>query len=438
MNRLSHRIVASRSLLIAPALLAASLAHARTYDVTTTVDLPDDGAGVVACHTTAGGCSLRAAIMKSNQSGEANIINVPAGTYMLTIPPGGSDDETVGDLNITASVTIIGKGMGRTIIDGNTIDRVVDISSGQFVSFTGVTIRNGSRRGGGGGIRNAGLLTLDHCAIEDNFVSTDGTNGDGGGIYTSGSLDVFDSVIRSNEAQGAGSGGGISAAGSVNIRRSTIADNRAGDGGGIHVAPSSAFVYLSNSTVSGNAAANNGGGINSVGAGSNIVALYSSSVIGNDASHDDDQFGQGGGICAIRTDSSRFLVTNTLIGNNTINQRNAFNDCAGTIEAYGFNLFSLAVIPNCIIGGNGSDAWGGIFLPSIGPLQDNGGPTPTHALLENSEAINATTSQGCVDENGNPLDTDQRGAPRISGFRCDVGAFEYGSVVDLIFKDGYD
>ena len=82
------------------------------------------------------------------------------------------------------------------------------------------------------------------------------------------------------------------------------------------------------------------------------------------------------------------------------------------------------------------------FVDTIGPLQDNGGPTPTHALLTNSEAIdNTIDSLGCVDETGSQLATEQRGAPRVAGARCDVGAFEYDAVVpvpDRLFEDGFE
>ena len=53
--------------------------------------------------------------------------------------------------------------------------------------------------------------------------------------------------------------------------------------------------------------------------------------------------------------------------------------------------------------------------PRLGPLQDNGGPTPTHALLLGSPAIDA--SSAC------PA-TDQRGVTRPQGAGCDIGAFE--------------
>ena len=64
-------------------------------------------------------------------------------------------------------------------------------------------------------------------------------------------------------------------------------------------------------------------------------------------------------------------------------------------------------------------------------LQDNGGPTPTHALLPGSPAIGAIPTADCTwDDDGDPLTsegpllTDQRGIARPQGSACDIGAFE--------------
>jgi len=65
--------------------------------------------------------------------------------------------------------------------------------------------------------------------------------------------------------------------------------------------------------------------------------------------------------------------------------------------------------------------------PKLGPLQNNGGPTQTQALLPGSLAIDAGNPNGCTDGSGRLLKTDQRGAPRPdpedSG-GCDMGAYE--------------
>jgi hypothetical protein len=68
--------------------------------------------------------------------------------------------------------------------------------------------------------------------------------------------------------------------------------------------------------------------------------------------------------------------------------------------------------------------------PLLGPLQNNGGPTQTHALLARSPAIDAGNPSGCRDQFGAALTTDQRGFPRFvdgnndGAVRCDIGAFE--------------
>lgn len=62
------------------------------------------------------------------------------------------------------------------------------------------------------------------------------------------------------------------------------------------------------------------------------------------------------------------------------------------------------------------------------PLQNNGGPTQTQALLTGSPAIDAGNPNGCTDGNGNLIKVDQRGAPRPDkedlGIGCDMGAYE--------------
>jgi len=411
------------------AMLFARTAQADTFEVDTTADLPDDGLGATACHTSAGTCSLRAAVMKSNQIGGSNIIHVPDGIYLLTIPWNGLDEDYMGDLNIYQSLTITGQGAGRTIIDANQIDRAFNIESGGVVVLSDVTIRNGGSEIFGGGIYIEGMLTITHSVIEGNHANW------GGGIYVIGSLTLVGSIIRSNSALSGG--GGISSAGSATVRDSTLYGNGASFGGGIDVEGEfSPFLYVVDSTISGNYANADGGGIFS-----NFdtrTFIYNTTVVGNDADHDHDENGGiGGGVYARA--SSRFMVVNALIAGNSVGNTPIADNCNGALEAYGMNL--LDEREGCTTTTSDSNL-GFISLNTIGPLQDNGGPTPTHALLTNSEAIdNTIDSLGCVDETGSQLTTDQRGAPRVAGARCDVGAFEYGATVpvdDRIFEDGFE
>lgn len=416
-----------RVVLLGLAVLCVRFAQADTFEVDTTADLPDDGLGATTCHTSAGTCSLRAAIMKSNQLGGSNIIHVPDGIYLLTIPPSGLDEDGIGDLNITASVAITGQGAGRTIIDANQIDRAFNIDRDQLVALSDIAIRNGHWTHGAG-ILNSGVLTITHSVIEGNSANF------GGGIYNtdSGVLTVVGSILRLNHANL--SGGGMSVLGSTVIRDSSLYGNDASSGGGIDVEGGlGSFLYVVNSTISGNYANTDGGGIfSTLDAG---TFIYNTTVVGNDADHDHDENGGiGGGVYASAT--SRFVVVNALIAGNSVGNTPIADNCNGALEAYGMNL--LDEREGCTTTTSDSNL-GFVSLSTIGPLQDNGGPTPTHALLTNSEAIDSTIDGlGCVDETGAQLTTEQRGAPRVAGARCDVGAFEFGSILDDIFADGFE
>ncbi|MGH2686514.1 MAG: choice-of-anchor Q domain-containing protein, partial [Actinomycetota bacterium] len=61
--------------------------------------------------------------------------------------------------------------------------------------------------------------------------------------------------------------------------------------------------------------------------------------------------------------------------------------------------------------------------PKLGPLADNGGPTPTHALLAGSTAIDAGGSDAAP--------TDQRGVPRAAP---DIGAYELALCQDVVIN----
>jgi uncharacterized repeat protein (TIGR01451 family) len=61
--------------------------------------------------------------------------------------------------------------------------------------------------------------------------------------------------------------------------------------------------------------------------------------------------------------------------------------------------------------------------PRLGPLDDNGGDTRTHALQPGSPAIDEGS---CTDISGEPITSDQRGVARPQGAGCDVGAYELG------------
>lgn len=422
-----------RSILLAAAfaalscLLPARGAHAVvTYLVDSSTDRIDDDTADGICHTSEGTCTLRAAIMQGNHLDVPAIrIEVPAGTYTITIPRGGAafDADDTGDFNLAPfngnqTVYIHGAGAADTIIDGHHTERVFFVADGAHATIAGVTIRNGLTLSGAG-ILNFGALTLADSVVENN------EGADGGGIRSLGTLTVLRSTIRSNIAT---RGGGLFLSGTSTLRGSTVHSNGAGDGGGLY--STSPLLYLVNSTVSTNYANTNGGGIYSSG----TTNLYNTSVVNNDADHDrDENGGIGGGVYVA---SGTFGISNTLIVQNTVLDAPIDDDCNGFLVAFGWNLFGET--DGCAFGGMGAASVGLVSASTIGPLQDNGGPAWTHALLAGSQAIDTVfSSDGCYDENLAPLSIDQRGGLRPAGARCDVGAYEYDAILDVLFQDGF-
>jgi hypothetical protein len=100
---------------------------------------------------------------------------------------------------------------------------------------------------------------------------------------------------------------------------------------------------------------------------------------------------------------------------NTILASNNGAACNGQLNSEGYNV--IAAIPgDCVLGGDATGNVTGVD-PLLGNLQDNGGPTATHALLDGSPALEAANTSACSS-------ADQRGAARPQGANCDVGAYE--------------
>jgi uncharacterized repeat protein (TIGR01451 family) len=268
------------------------------------------------------------------------------------------------------------------------------------------TIRGHTYGEGGSGIGLNGTATISNSVISDNIASWAG-----GGIRCDGNLVVIRSTICGNTT---GSyGGGIYANRGLQIADSTVCSNTASLGGGIYVG---AATSLTNATVSGNSANEHGGGI-AVGGG--LVHINNVTFTGNRADADSDGSGDAGGIYV--TPGYAVYAANSIIaGNFDSSSGTQYADCSGTLlSSQGHNL--IQDTSGCFIGGVTTGNLAGVN-PLVGPLQDNGGPTLTHALLAHSPAIDAANPAGCTDQMGNPLLTDQRGRSRLG--RCDMGAYE--------------
>lgn len=201
----------------------------------------------------------------------------------------------------------------------------------------------------------------------------------------------------------------------MTVSNSTLSGNSAtGDGGGIYNVGGTgghSTVTISNSTLSGNSAASDGGGVYNVGEfrGGAGLAVINTTLSGNSADH-------GGGIFNGTVNGGATLAIGDTILSVGNSGENIYNDTNGTVTSLGYNM--------------SSDDGGGYLTgagdqintdPLLGPLQDNGGPTFTHALLLGSPAIDAGDPNFIP-----PPDYDQRGPRfgRVVNDRIDIGSFE--------------
>ncbi len=382
----------------------APLQAAMTFMVDDTTDAVDASPGDGTCATAGGKCTLRAAIQEANALAGDDTIDLPPGTYTLTIPGKSEDAATSGDLDVndagSAKLTIVGMGsgpndtviaMGNDLV-GTPLDRVLDVQTDLDVSK--VTIANGNPGSGvvGGGIRiHTGTVTLTNVIVSGN------TSSSGGGIYTDSTVTLTDVTVQGNTAANAG-GGLENASGTLTLNRVTVSGNMATTGGGIN---DDSGMTLTNVTVNGNTATMRGGGITN-----NVTATLTNVTISGNRS-------QAGG-----ASGSNYLSVSDATFNNVIvaDSLSGDNCTGGTLTSEANNLDSGATCGFT----NLTDLTG--RDPLLGPLQDNGGLTFTQALSPGSPAIDA--GAGCPS-------TDQRGLARprdgnADGVAvCDIGAFEF-------------
>ena len=196
------------------------------------------------------------------------------------------------------------------------------------------------------------------------------------------------------------------------------------------------MLSIVNSTISGNTAALDGGGIRNGG----IATLYNSTVAFNEADSDaDPNGGRGGGVW--NDPFGTLAIRNSVLAGNYRSGSPVADDCYGDLGAYGHNRFGS--FTGCTIAHTGGCGGTDLLLASLnelGPLQYNGGVTPTHAIQPGSSLIDDVDAP-CICQNqfANPITLDQRDGSRVVGARCDVGAYELGALPsNLIFADGFE
>ncbi len=312
---------------------------------------------------------------------EAHLLDALSGGGTVTFSCSGTITLTA-TITVTASTTIDGKGQ-NVVISGNNAVRVFTVSSGAALNLNQLTVSDGRDLESGGGIYNYGTLTVSNSSISRNWGGWHG-----GGICNDGTFTVTNSTISEN---GARVGAGIDNPGMLTVSNSTIAHNYADHGGGIY---SSGTLTMSNSTLANNQGGLSGGGIDGTGP---LMIVSSSTFSGNVGEY-------GSSFCGA---ASNVRFTNTILAGGW----GLGNCCYGSFEDGGGNLS----YPDTTCPGIHAD-------PKLGPLQDNGGPTQTMALLPGSPALDAGNDAVCAAPPVNNLD--QRGVTRPVGAHCDIGAFE--------------
>lgn len=353
-----------------------------TLVVNTTDDL-DDG------QCSAAHCSLREAVAAANLLPDTNTI-----TFAPAV--GGVINLTGALPTLSTNMQLSGPGANVLTIarESGGDYRVLTVAADRTVGISGLTVAGGSAPDSGGGISNHGTLTLDAVAVSDNQAAAAG-----GGIYNAGTLTLTNSTVDGNSAQ---------------------------DGGGI---ATDGPALITNSTVSGNSAARDGGGLR---AGGGPVTLANVTVTDNRADNNLDSLGAGGGLSQV---AGAVRLINTLVALNFrgFGDAEARDDVRGAIESLtSFNnlIGDGTGMTGLVDGHNGNQVGTSAapLSPALGPLDDNGGPTRTHAILDGEFIYNAGSD--CVLQSGDgsclpaPLTTDQRGQPRRDCLRVDIGAVE--------------
>jgi CSLREA domain-containing protein len=331
-----------------------------TFLIDSNADTDDNYPGDGFCATAGGVCTLRAAVT------EANALVTCSGTIDINFNIGSTTIVLLnGELAVNHDVRINGPAGNSVVVSGNNSSRIFNIGADNAVSISNLTISNGLASGAdGGGLYNAGALTL-------NGVTLSGNSAENGGAIvsqTSNSLVLTNTTVSGNSAKG--------------------------DGGGLFVASGQATL-------------------------TNVTVAY------NRSDSDGNGSGDGGGIACT---NPTVLLHNTIVTDNLkgANPSSVADDISGTVDS--LSTYNVIGTGSGGLSDGSNNNQTGVVSGLLGPLLNNGGPTFTHALLYNSPAVDTGDSAVLnsplflsIDQRGRarPDDGDNNGTSFV-----DIGAYE--------------
>ncbi len=439
------------------------------------------------------GCSLRDAISVANAGLMAALgctaqeisgggfprqyeIYIPAYQYTLIGPTEFEANNVSDDLDVFSNVTLIGAGVGETVIHGGNESRVIEVANelGNLV-IRELTITGGRSNEGAGILVTNGFVRIEHAEIRHNRA--DFGQGRGGGIANQeGTVEQGPgTIVRDNFAFF--TGGGVNSRGRLDIRESLILNNTGGAGGGIY---QMGLLTMHSTVLSGNEAFNRGGGMSLF--GEPAAGILNSSFIDNSALEGagldaervnianstfalNDAVFSGGGIrgadiamthVSVVANTAGTIGAGMLASNGAVEISQtlfAQNESKGGIDlACGMRVFSEgynfvdnnegcslafpAGLPN-----PSNDFVGSLAEPAAAGLGALIGTPPGVDLLAVSILVDAIPAEDCVYianpasslfRNGDPVLSDQLGNTRDAF--CDIGAIELIG----IFRSGFE
>jgi hypothetical protein len=314
--------------------------------------------------------------------------------------------------NATANLSLVIEGAGFAVNgQGTSGVRPFHVAANTMVTMQNITVTGGNASGNGGGILNQGALTLVDSTVTGNAAQLPYN---GGGIYngSGGTLALTRTTVSNNSTQNRG--GGIENESALTVTDSTIKGNSAQTGGGVSNNVNTP-VLITGSTIDNNSASLNGGGVFNTG---NPMTIRNSTISANtpgrygggvyNESHltlDSVTINVNAGWGLFNADNGVVTIQNSILANST-GDYDCVNGTTGTVNITNPNLVEAQY--NCGTFSLTSD-------PKLGPLQNNGGPTFTHAPNVGSPAVDAGATA---------LTTDQRGVSRPGGAADDIGSVE--------------